>query len=174
MMKNLKIIFALITLPMVLLSFSNCGSAQDSSNKKAFNQNPPFKISEAYYQNWVAGVKEGGSGTNIYITFSEKNTDAVIQNIYFRNQILEAKGNINEPNQFVGYLKNDAQRDIVMDADPIKEAKNNPPKVFPFQLENNQAVIEYWFEGKKNYFKVSNITEKEMIPYPQANPNSHE
>ena len=173
-MKVTKIIFFLITVPLFLLSFSNCGGTQTNNPKMAFEQNPPFKITEAYYQNWVAGVKEGGSGTNVHIVLSEMDSDVVIQNIYFRNQILEAKGNVNEPNQFTGYLKNDAQRDLIMDADPMKEAQNNPPSSFPFQLEKNQAVVEYWFGGKKNYYKISNLTEKQMIPYPQANPNSHE
>lgn len=174
MIKNLKILIVLLTVPLLLLSFSNCGGTQNTNSKISFIQNPPFKISEAYYQNWIAGVKEGGSGTNVHIVFSEMETDVVIQNIYFRNQILEAKGNVNEPNQFVGYLKNDAQRDVIMDSDPMKEAQNNPIKKFPFQLENNKSVVEYWFDGKKNYYKVSNLAEKEMIPYPQTNPNSHE
>ena len=172
-MKNFKTIVVLMTVPMLLLSFSNCGGAQETNSNKSFVENPPFKIAEAYYQNWVAGVQEGGSGTNVHIIFSEKDADVVIQNIYFRNQILEAKGNINEPNQFVGYLKNDSQRDVVMDSNPIKEAQNTP-KAFPFQLENNQLVLEYWFAGKKNYYKISNLSQKEMIPYPQTNPNSHE
>ncbi len=173
-MKNLKTILALLTLPLLLLSFSNCGGAQDKTEKFILVQNPPFKIVEAYFQNWVAGVQEGGSGTNIYLVFSDKDKDVVIQNIYFRNQILEAKGNVNEPNQFVGYLRNDAQREVIMDSDPMKEAQNNPSKSFPFQLENNQAVVEYLFGGKKNYYKISNLSQKEMIPYPQSNPNSHE
>lgn len=173
-MKNLKTIVALLTVPLLLLSFSNCGGAQEVKDNKTFVQNPPFKIVEAYYQNWVAGIKDGGSGTNIHITFSEINSDVVIQNIYFRNHILEAKGNINEPKHFVGYLKNETQRDIVMDADPMKEAQNTLSKAFPFQLEENQAVVEYWFGGKKNYFKIENLSQKEMIPYPQTNPNQHE
>jgi len=174
MMKNIKILLFLFSVPLFLLSFSNCGGTQTASSKLAFEQNPPFKIAETYYQNWVAGVKDGGSGTNIHIAFSKIDSDVVIQNIYFRNQILEAKGNLNEPNKFVGYLKNDAQRDVIMDADPIKETQNKLPTPFPFQLEENEAVIEYWFGGKKNYYKVSNLSQKEMIPYPQANPNSHE
>lgn len=173
-MKNTKILLFLFTVPLLLLSFSNCGGAQKSNPKITFEQNPPFKITEAYYQNWVAGVKEGGSGTNVYIVFSEMYSDVVIQNIYFRNQILEAKGNVNEPNQFVGYLRNDAQRDVIMDADPMKEAQNTPLKIFPFELENNQAVVEYWFSGKKNYYKIIKLAQKEMIPYPQSYPNSHE
>lgn len=174
MKKNTKILLFLFTIPLLLISFSNCGGTQKNNSKIMFEQNPPFKITEAYFQNWVAGVEDGGSGTNVHIIFSEINPDAVIQNIYFKNQILEAKGNVNEPNQFVGYLKNNAQRDVIMDADPMKEAQNNPPSSFPFQLEKNQAVVEYWFGGKKNYYKISNVTEKQMIPYPQANPNSHE
>lgn len=170
----MKTIAIILTVPFFLLSFSNCGGAKADGPKTSFEQNPPFKISEAYYQNWVAGVKDGGSGTNVHIIFSEIQPDVVIQNIYFRNHILEAKGNINEPKQFVGYLKNESQRDVIMDADPMKEAQNTPSKAFPFKLENNQAVLEYWFEGKKHYFKISNLSEKEMIPYPQANPNQHE
>ncbi|MDP2686944.1 MAG: hypothetical protein Q8O62_06965 [Aequorivita sp.] len=171
MMKNIKILIFLFTVPLLLLSFSNCGGAQTASSKTTFEQNPPFKIAEAYYQNWIAGVKDGGSATNIHILFNEMDPDAVIQNIYFRNQKLEAKGNVNEPNKFVGYLKNEPQRDVIMDSDPIKEAQNKLPDPFPFQLEDNEAVVEYWFGGKKNYYKVSNLSQKEMIPYPQANPH---
>ncbi|TXD70314.1 hypothetical protein [Aequorivita lipolytica] len=170
----MKTIAIILTLPILILSFSNCGGATTVGSKMSFEQNPPFKIAEAYYQNWVAGVKEGGSGTNVHITFSEIDPNVVIQNIYFKKQILEAKGNVNEPKQFVGYLKNEQQRDIIMDSDPIKEAQNTPSKTFPFELENNQAVVEYWFSGKKNYYKIINLSQKEMIPYPQANPNSHE
>ncbi len=173
-MKNLKTLIALLVVPLFLFSFSNCGGTQEVQIKKTLTQNPPFKITEAYYQNWVAGVRDGGSGTNVHIAFSEMSPNVIIQNIYFRNQILEAKGNINEPSKYVGYLKNEPQRDVIMDVDPMKEAMNTPPKTFPFQLEDNQAVVEYWFGGKKNYYKISNLTQKDMIPYPQANPNSHE
>lgn len=170
----MKTIAIILTLPILILSFSNCGGAKTDDSKLSFEQNPPFKISEAYYQNWIAGTKEGGSGTNVHTVFSEMDADVVIQNIYFRNHILEAKSNLNEPKKYVGYLTNETQRDIVMDADPMKEAQNSPSTIFPFQLEENQAVIEYWFGGKKNYYKIENLSQKEMIPYPQANPNSHE
>ncbi len=170
-MKNTKILLFLFTVPLLLLSFSNCGGAQTASSKTAFEQNPPFKIVEAYYQNWVAGVKNGGSGTNVHINFSEMDKEVVIQNIYFRNQKLEAKGNIKEPNKFIGYLDNDSQKDVIMDRDPIKEAQNTPSTPIPFQLEDNQAAIEYWYGGKKRYYKISSLSQKEMIPYPQQNPH---
>lgn len=170
-----KMITIILTMPILLFSLSNCGGAQSTNNMKEFVQNPPFKISEAYYQDWVAGVEEGGSGTNVHINFSEIDPDVVIQNIYFKNHTIEAKGNINDPNQYVGYFKKERKADVIMDADPMKEAQNTPSKVFPFELEANEAVVEYWFAGKKNYYKISNLSQKDIIPYPQqANPNSHE
>lgn len=170
-MKTLAII---LTLPLLLVSLINCGGTQKTNMEKSLVQNPPFKITEAYYQNWVAGVKEGGSGTNVHIVLREMNPEVGIENIYFRDRILKAKNDAKQPNQFVGYLRNSSQRDIIMDQNPIKEAQNTPSKSFPFQLEENQAVVEYQFNGKKHYYKITNLSQKDMIPYPQANPNQHE
>ena len=170
----MKSISLLIALPMFLFGLSNCGGAQVKSEMKDFAQNPPFKIVEAYFQKWVAGVEEGGSGTNVHLVFSDVDTDVVIQNIYFRNQKLEAKNNVNEPQHYVGYINNDTKKDVIMDSDAMKEAQNTPSKIIPFQLENNEAVVEYWFGGKRNYFKITKLSQKDMIPYPQSNPNSHE
>lgn len=170
----MKTILIILTLPILLFGFINCGGSQNTNNMKELVQNPPFKISEAYYQNWVAGVEDGGSGTNVHINFSELDPDVVVQNIYFKNHVVEAKGNVNEPNQFIGHLNNDAKSDVVMDADPMKEAQNTPAEVFPFDLEGNEAVVGYWFNGKKNYYRISGLSEKSMIPYPQTNPNQHE
>jgi hypothetical protein len=170
----MKTITLILALPILLFSFSNCGGTQSINNMKNFVETPPFKVAEAYYQKWVAGVEEGGSGTNVHITFNEIDKDVVIQNIYFKNHKLEAKSNINEPNKYVGYLKNEMKTDVIMDSDTMKEAQNTLSKTIPFQLEENQAVLEYWFGGKKNYYKIENLSKKEMIPYPKANPNSHE
>lgn len=170
----MKTIALILTLPIILFSLVNCAGTQSTNNMKDFVQNPPFKISEAYYQNWVAGVEEGGSGTNVHINFSEMDPDVVIQNIYVKDHILEAKGNVNEPMKFVGYLRDEGKADVIMDSDPTKEAQNTPEKSFPFQLDANQAVIEYWFGGEKNFYKISSLSKKDIIPYPQANPNQHE
>ena len=169
----IKQITIILTLPIILFSLSSCGGMKNTNSKKLV-QDPPFRVIEAFYQNWVAGVEVGGSGVNIHLTFSEKDADVLIQNIYFRNAILEAKGNINAPNKFVGYLNNNTKRDVIMDADPMKEAKNTISDEFPFQLKDNEAVVEYWYGGKKNYYKIGNISQRDMIPYPQANPNQHE
>ncbi len=170
----MKTIAIILTLPLFLFAFINCGGVQTGKTENTFVQDPPFKIAEAYYQDWVAGVKEGGSGTNVHIVFGQMAPNVVIQKIYFRNNILEAKPSEKQPNQYIGYLRNSSQRDIVMENDPIKEAQNSLSKSFPFPLENNQAVIEYLYGGTKNFYKISALTKKDMVPYPQANPNNHE
>lgn len=170
----MKTIIIILTLPILLFGLSNCGGAQNSDKMREFVQNPPFKIAEAYYQNWVAGIEEGGSGINVHIVFEVLDADVEVQNIYFKNHILEAKGNVNEPNQFVGYLRNENKSEVIMDSDPFKEAQNSPKKTYPFDLEINEAVVEYWYGAKKNYYKISGLSQKELIPYPQANPNQHE
>lgn len=174
-MKNkIKPFIALFAVCFVLLSFSNCGSTQNTSNDKPLVKNPPFKISEAYYQNWIAGVEEGGTGTNVHIVIDGLKSGVTIQDIYFRNHTLKAKNTAANPTSYVGYLRNTAQRDVVMDSNPLNEAQNTFSKSFPFSLQKNEAVISYKENDAVKYYKISNLSEKDVIPYPQANPNSHE
>lgn len=136
-----------------------------------FKKDPPFKIEEAFYQKWAAGIKEGGSGINIHIQFAEMEPNVLVQNIYFREHILEAKGSVNTPKNFTAHLNNNSKpRNLVMDSDPLKEAKNTPYAEFPFQLEKNEAVVSYWFEGERSYYKIHSLSEKKAIAYPQALP----
>ncbi len=137
-----------------------------------FEKAPPFKLEEAYFQKWVAGIKEGGSGINIHLNFSTLEPHVIIQDIYFRNCILEAKGSLETPERYVAYLSNNSKIDTVMDRDPIKETKNTPSQDFPFALGNNEAVVSYWFGGKKNFYKIPNLVEKKQIAYPQSGPDN--
>lgn len=170
MIKIMKNITVILALPILVFSLLNCGGIQSTSDKISLMQNPPFKISEAYTQSWVAGVEEGGSGTNIYVIFSEMDPEVTVESVYFKRHILEAKEDSKEKNQYVAYLRNDSKSDVIMDADPMKEAQNIPSEVFPFELEANEAVIGYRFDGKKNYYKVSKLSEKDRISYPQSKP----
>lgn len=166
-MKTLKTILLLLTVPLLLLSFSNCGGAQTSNSEVDFERTP-FKITDAYFQNWVAGVRGGGSGTNIYITVSKVPEDVSIEKIYFRNRISEAKNTPQNPDLYIGYIVNTNKKDIIMDSDPMKEAANTPSGSFPFQLENDEAVVSFMEKGKLNYSKIFKLEEKELLAYPQS------
>ena len=172
MTKKFKFISIPFFLSLVIIGFSNCGGAQPSQRNLTFEKNPPFKIKEVYYQKWVAGTKEGGSGMNVHLDFETIQPNVVIKNIYFQNNILEVKNSGITPMSYIAHLAVDSQNDIVMDIDPMKEAKNTPSKAFPFELKENEAVIEYVVAGEKKYFKIDDLAEKREIAYPQANPKN--
>ena len=134
-------------------------------------ETPPFVISKIFSQKWVAGTQEGGSGTNVQITFESMNEGVEIKNLYFRDNITKINSN-GLKYHFAGAFKNKLNDDVIMDSDTVKEANNTPPIKFPFQLSYNDIVISYMNNGKLAYYKIENIEEKPMLSYPQGNPNS--
>lgn len=168
-MKRLKIVSGVLAIFILSVFLSNCGGSKTDKSKLTLTENPPFSIEEVYSQKWMAGVKEGGSGTNIYISLNNIEPGTLINEVYFRNKITTAEEKNNQI--FVGYFKNE-QQDIIMDSDATKEANNIPPQKFPFQLEESEAVLSYTYKGIEYYYKISNIEEKELIAYPSNNPNN--
>ena len=169
-MKRIKHFLAFFGMTFLLVSFSNCGSSQQSK-AISFEENPPFTISEIFSQDWVAGVQEGGSGTNVSITLNGLSNEVQIKEIYFRKKKVNATQRPNVKSAYMGYFKNDLVRDVIMDNDPVKESKNTPSAPFPFDLGQNEAVISYVMNGSTKYVRMSNILEKPMIAYPSTNPN---
>lgn len=169
-MIRIKHFLTFFGMTFLLVSFSNCGSSQ-SSKSVGFDSNPPFNISEIFAQDWVAGVKEGGSGTNVQVTFDSLNENLKIENIYFAKKVLAVRQAGNNSKVFVGSYKTVPGRDIIMDSDPVKEAKNTPTPAFPFELGSNEAVISYSVNGTTKFFKVSDVVIKPRIAYPAANRN---
>lgn len=169
-MKNYKKILLLLTIPFILLSFSNCGTKKDMEQKLTLEENPPFVIEDAYYQTWAGGVQEAGKGINLHVNLKSVEKDVVIMNFYFRNQVLESKFTKQAPKQYVAYWRMDNAPDVVMHADEVQEAQNTPRPAFPFDLKMDEAVVEYWFGGDRFFYKLTDLSEKQMISYPGAKP----
>ena len=68
---------------LLFFSFSNCGSSQSTSNGIQENQ-PPFVVANSYYQEWVAGVQEGGKGIKVYFELESVEPGVTFNTIYFR------------------------------------------------------------------------------------------
>ena len=49
-------------------------------------ENDAIKIGKAYYQNWVAGIQDGGSGFNLYLSIIEKPQTIVLDSAFFRGK----------------------------------------------------------------------------------------
>lgn len=156
---------------LAVLCIVACGGAKGEGGRYTIEQNPPFEIGDVYYQDWVAGIKEGGSGTNLHVTFKSYSKDVVIQQLYFRNKTTKAQQSPSVRNQFVGYFKNEDATGLIMDSDPTKEAQNTPPIKFPFVLEDDEAVVSYLENDTVRYARITNIRREEMLAYPSSKPN---
>ncbi len=153
----------------VLSFFSQCASTQKIDSE------PPVKIIEAQSQSWVAGVRGGGSGTNVFLTFSET---IAADSLYYQGMIAKLRP-LQDPSaiKYVARFsfKKNTQDDLVMHSDPLKEYGNTvvgvPSKTFPFELKKNQAVVSYKKGTKTRYFKVANIVELKQKLFPSRPPS---
>ncbi len=168
-----RVLVQSISFSIALFFFINCGGSKSYDENIVLEKVPPFSIKEVYFQKWVAGVKEGGSGINLYFTL-ENNKDAVkISEVYFRNTVLKAETISPKENNYIARFSNENEREVIMDSDPVKEAQNTPPQPFPFTLNENEAVISYDINGDMCFYKISNIEEKSMLAYPGSAPKKN-
>ena len=70
----------------------------------------------------------------------------------------------------VGYFITNQQRDMILDENPIRELENPVPIIrsFPFELDENEAVISYKFKGKIKYFKIASVKKEKSLFLPSA------
>jgi len=162
-MKKLKYIFKLIGLVIISISFSQCASTIK------LEQNIPNAIGECYYQNWVAGVKGGGSGTNVFIQTKDENI--TLDSVYFRGQV--AKLNVKPANKmlFIGYLKSSTNMQNIEVSESNLKAKYADD--IPFELKNDECVVSYLDNGKVKYFKIQDLKGKTMNTLPMSAPTKH-
>ncbi|MGB6269770.1 MAG: hypothetical protein WBF67_12255 [Olleya sp.] len=135
-----------------------CSSAQK------LQKEANFKTDQAYYQSWVAGIKGGGSGINVFIPVTSKLKDLKLDSLYFKGHKVALVTKPQNPNLFIGRILAEAnQKD-----DFLSESK----QAIPFDLKENEAVISYTENGTTNYIKIENIVEKQAEQYPSAPPKN--
>ena len=149
----------------VFTFFTHCGSAQ-------FDKNPPFTISNAFYQDWFGG-QPGSKGTfiNIELTSALSN-DIVFDSVFFKSQVTKLDLNTAASRQvlkgnFISISHED--RNIVMHADPKEEMVNKvggATRQNPFEISDNECVISYFIKKKKHYYKLENLKKEKPIYYP--------
>lgn len=151
-MRTLKIFSTLF----IIILFSKCSGLK-------LQENPPFKIIKATYENWVGG-QPGVKGINLKITYSPVNA-VQFEDIYFSEKVtkLEIKNNM----LFAYYITSSINNDMVLHSEATKEINNSIPKIkkFPFNLKKNQAVISYKIEGKIKYYKINSLVEQKSTNY---------
>ena len=162
---------ALFISAIILLSISaSCGTCKMEKESFVLTQNTPFTVKSSYCQKWVSGIKEGGSGLDIYAIINDISEGVTLKEFYFRGKSVDVK--TSKDLIFKGYYKNDTNKGVIMDNNLLIEAANTPPKISPFKLENNEAVLSYDYNNKVYYHKILNIEEKQIIAYPSMAPDN--
>jgi hypothetical protein len=152
--------------------FSQCKSSKDSVKISNEMSIVTKDYSVVYFENWIAGIQGGGSGTNLFVSKSILNNKKLIS-AYFRGKVTDFEVLKPSSNFYIARFKGVAnlKRDLNMDNDIIKEYGNKSPMTslhFPFELLNDEAVISYLENDIIMYMKLTNISQKESIPYPSA------
>lgn len=139
------------------LFFMQCSSSQKLEEK------PSFKTESAYFQSWVAGVRDGGSGINVFIPITSELKNLKLDSLYFREQKVALTTKPYKPNLYIGR--------IFTIGNQKKNYKLKTIKM-PFDLKENDAVVSYQENDKTKYFKIENILEKETEFYPITPPRN--
>jgi hypothetical protein len=142
-------------------------------NRISISENSPFAIESVTFQKWMGGQERTGSGTNFEIKFKAPlPQNCKLQKAYFQNQ--EATFEQQNPTIFVAHFHQKPKKDLVLDSDSKKEYGNTAPEISEekFDLQPNEAVLEYSKDNKTYFFKIKNIPEKEAIAYPVQNPRN--
>lgn len=145
-----------------------------ASNKITLETEPPIQISNAFYTEWVSGIKEGGTGLNLSLLINKEETNKKLVGIYFRNKYASLK--FNKPNMYSGFIRTSKGERMELE---VLEGKQKTKKIsegkeseleeesakLPFPLKENEAVVVCLINNKKKYFKIS--LEEKIIGIPQ-------
>lgn len=148
-----------IFIAIIIITVTSCKSKQTKSNVK------PLSIITATYQNWYGG-REGVRGIKIVIKGAQNSKNYTYKDLYFQNKkaaintttndkIIELTANIN-----TGYRTNER----ILSSNTNKEYKNTPPTKPKYpNLEKDEAVIEYEYQGKLKSFKLLLKKKKDLF-----------
>lgn len=154
----------ILTLFLTLTLFQNCTSQKGTLQaQKKF----PIVMKEVNQQNWVAGIRGGGSGTNVTILFSKEVPSTIIlRQLFYQNTRVEALKISSTEFQFLFRGKANWQRNDEEIVDGDNNGTSEAVIIPPITIGENEALLEYLDKGKKKYYKITNIVQKEPLAYP--------
>lgn len=163
--------YKLCILLFTFFSFScNCEKKTiKQTNKEMISQDYP--ISEIYYQSWVAGVRGGGSGINIHITFKDKLPSDVqlkkVQLLHYTSYTIDTTEN----SEYIGRIKKETN-EMVLEENPIDEYGNEAPIKQEKSLKEGQVLLTFEKDGKEFTKLIENVKQVEMLAYPSTKPRN--
>ena len=144
--------FGFVLLLSVSLTF--CGVKQE------FQSEFPQEIKSVFFRKKLQ--TESTDSVFFYIEFKKPLLKSIVlKTVYFRNQESTVR-QVTPENSTVAFGTQTSTEDFIMDRDPTKEYGNKAPTISnaKFEIQSNEAVLEYTQNGKTYFFKLTNIIEK--------------
>ena len=133
----------------------------------------PSVIETVYFQKWIAGQEESGSGTHFFIQFKTAFPENIkFKKVYFQGQ--ESDLQSEDENIFTANFTNKSKQDRILDVDSEKEFGNKPPEISKtkYDLKPNEAILEFQKHNKILIYKLQNIKQQDLLAYPTAKPRN--
>ena len=150
-MKRFTLLFSLF---VISISLTFCAMKQELQSEF------PQEIQAVFYQKGELSNQE--QGIQLYIEFKKPLVSTIeLEKVYFHNQ--SAAADEITTSTFVAHFKNRNKKlDLILDANPAKEYGNKAPVLekSKFDLKSNEAVLEYKYNNKTQFFKITNLEEK--------------
>lgn len=150
-MKTIKKLLGVLSLALISMSFSQCASTME------LEQEAPTKFGEVYTKSWVAGVKGGGSGTNIFIEV--KDESIVLDSVFYKGELAKLTTKPANKTLFIGRFLSNRNREnsnLIEETKPKEVSK----KKLPFDLKDDECVVSYIINGKTKYYKLGNVVNR--------------
>ena len=136
-------------LSVIFCFFASCSTASRTTTSNVVEdtqaENPPFEIIDLTITPWVAGRKESGKGYMLKLILAQP--FATLDSVLYVNAsgVWKTEDSSSKEAVYSANIseKNQHQNELILDADPVKEYGNQPPK-FP----KDQVMIYYRYKNK--------------------------
>lgn len=144
---------------LILVVFSKCATTQ-------FEQNPPFVITSAVYNNW-SGETSAKKGMTVNIAYTSKYVMKFDSIYFFKRAEKLTMSKVKDKKLISANFSSKVKPDIILDDNSTKEINNKFPEIkkLPFELKQNEAIISYKIKDKTKYFKIKSIKKGKTIFY---------
>jgi len=140
-----------------------------SCKTQSLENSAPFSIVEKSYFDWVGG-KQGTQGTTIRIEGTTQSLNVSFSKVFFQEREYDIVPQFNGESFFIeGNFSEFREREVIMDKDPAAEVGNktsDTEKQFPFDLEEDQAILLYSVNGREGYYKISDLKKMDKVYRP--------
>ena len=153
------IVYKIMTLFLSTLMLS-CGSSNVDTQKL----DGQTQIKEIYSQSWVAGVRGGGAGINVFVNLNNPfDEELTLEKIQFKTY--EARFEKTNELSYLARINTGQNRlkGINVEVTDAEEVVVNNPEI---NLKEKQAILFFKKDGKTYSKIIENVEEREMIAYP--------